>query len=683
MISGYEKYEPFFGVWKIKRKIGEGSFGKVFEIEREEYGAKYSSALKIISIPQNEKSINMIRSEITKADAVMYYQELVQRVIKETEVMAKLKGNSNIVSYEDHQIIEHPDGIGCDILIRMELLIPLKEYMMVHVFSEKDAIKMGIDIGNALELCRMKNIIHRDIKPENIFVSENGNYKLGDFGIAKNLEETNRDFLKQGTYSYMAPEVYKGEDYGTDSDIYSLGLVLYRIFNNNRMPFTPEFPSLVTYEDKSEALKKRILGEKLQPPVNAGEKVWKVIQKACTYEKKNRYKSATEFKNDLNKLLINADHTIDLLIVSKSNTYNSHMDERTVSECDNEPTVAEENELIIQQKPLGAFCDTDIEENDEKGVIERIISEEFSEKSHRKLGIWKLLTIILCIAIITGGITFYLNRKVTVPDITGMTQDEAKKELEGNGLNLEVKEVYNADIETGKVISQDIKQGQKVKNESTIEAQISLGKKMTEIRNYVGMDETSAKNQAEENGITLNIAEEYSDEIEKGNIISQKIEAGTKVEEGSSLDIVVSKGIETVIMPDFSGMSQSQVVNLCNEKGVEATFIWDNSNNIEKGYVIQQDVAANIEVKKGSSVMVTLSEGAEEKDATSKVSEKQEASSYSGNSDTNSSTAQPSGTMTTTELAQSNDQATENQTQSEDSEQQEQDKLEDALNQME
>ena len=120
-------------------------------------------------------------------------------------------------------------GIGWDILIQMELLTPLNQYIRDHVVTRQDVIRLGIDLCKALELCQKYNIIHRDVKPENIFISETGDFKLGDFGIARTVEKTTSGLSKKGTYTYMAPEVYKGEAYGTTVDIYSLGIVLYRL----------------------------------------------------------------------------------------------------------------------------------------------------------------------------------------------------------------------------------------------------------------------------------------------------------------------------------------------------------------------------------------------------------------------------------------------------------------------
>ncbi len=303
-ISYYKKYEPIFGEWSIVREIGEGSFGKVFEIERRDFGYTYKAALKAITIPQSRSEIERIADDGMGPESVTaYFRGFVQELVEEFRIMSKLKGESNIVSYEDHRVIEHTDEIGWDVFIRMELLTPLTKYAKEHGISRADVIRLGIDICSALELCRKNNIIHRDIKPENIFVSENGKFKLGDFGIAKTVEKTTGGLSKKGTYTYMAPEVYKGEAYGASVDIYSLGIVLYRFMNNNRAPFLPPYPTPIKYADRESSMNRRMDGETIPAPANADEALSRVILKACAYSPKDRYLSPSDMRRDLEALL--------------------------------------------------------------------------------------------------------------------------------------------------------------------------------------------------------------------------------------------------------------------------------------------------------------------------------------------------------------------------------------------
>ena len=290
--------------WNITRLLGEGSYGKVFEIERSEFGQTYRAALKVITVPQSSAEVRSVISEgMSVSQAEAYFHGIVEELMHEFSIMFKLKGTANIVSCEDLRVLEHPDGIGWDILIRMELLHPLLPYVYQHPMARRDIIRLGIDICKALELCQRYNIIHRDIKPENIFISDNGDYKLGDFGIARTIERTTSGLSKKGTYSYMAPEVYIGKKYGFSVDTYSLGLVLYRMLNKNRGPFLPQPPEAITYDNREQALARRMSGEPLPRPFYGEGRLGEIVLKACAFDPKDRYSSPQQLRQELEAIL--------------------------------------------------------------------------------------------------------------------------------------------------------------------------------------------------------------------------------------------------------------------------------------------------------------------------------------------------------------------------------------------
>lgn len=284
--------------WECVRELGSGSFGKVYEIQKEEFGRTFRSALKVITVPQNKSDIQDVYSEgMDRQSAVEYFEGIVQNITEEFVLMADLKGHSNIVSYEDHMVIPHEGEIGWDILIRMELLTPFTAWMENRTLSEEEIIKLGCDICRALELCQKKRVIHRDIKPDNIFVSSYGDFKLGDFGIARTMERTVSNLSKKGTYNYMAPEVYLGRPYGATADIYSLGTVLYRFLNENRIPFLPT--GAIKFTDREEALAKRMGGAPVMPPLHGSAQLKSVVTRALNYDPMGRYQSATDFLHAL------------------------------------------------------------------------------------------------------------------------------------------------------------------------------------------------------------------------------------------------------------------------------------------------------------------------------------------------------------------------------------------------
>ena len=298
-----------YGDWSIVQELGKGSFGTVYEIEKSEFGYVYRAALKVIHIPQGVADVEQVRSlGMSENDITEYYQDIVTDCIREIVLMSQMQGHTNVVNYQAHEVRRQENGVGWDILIQMELLTPLNQYMASHAMTRKDVVILGISVCKALERCQKLGIIHRDIKPANIFVSDQGDFKLGDFGIARTAERTMSGMSRKGTYTYMAPEVYQGKAYNHQVDIYSLGLVLYRLLNNNREPFLPPYPQKIRYQDQEQAMIRRMRGDRLPPPGEERGKLAEIVLKACSFDPKDRYASPKEMREALEELLWQAEH---------------------------------------------------------------------------------------------------------------------------------------------------------------------------------------------------------------------------------------------------------------------------------------------------------------------------------------------------------------------------------------
>lgn len=306
-MSDIMSFSPLWGEWHIKDLIGKGSFGAVYKAEKTEYGNTYTSAVKHISIPNESMNAESLISEGVVSDeksVLVYYDAVRDKMIKEINFCYALRGNTNIVSYEDHCIIPKKDGVGYDIFIRMEHLTALPKYMREHEFGEKQVIQLGIDICSALEVLDKHNIIHRDIKPANIFVNSVGVYKLGDFGESKVLSNTNVGMTVRGTYTYMSPEISMGRSADITADIYSLGIVMYRLLNGNKPPFVPVDMSAVDSQTVEAANIRRFRGEKLPLPQFCADKgLAAVIMKACEFSPADRWKKPIQMKKALEALL--------------------------------------------------------------------------------------------------------------------------------------------------------------------------------------------------------------------------------------------------------------------------------------------------------------------------------------------------------------------------------------------
>ena len=223
----------------------------------------------------------------------------MQSIISEYTMMKKLSECDNIVKCDDIRSVQHDNGIGWDVYIKMEFLTPLVD-ALPDIITEDATIKLAKDICNALVVCDKNNVLHRDIKPQNIFVATNGCYKLGDFGISKIAQKTSYG-THVGTPKYMAPEVYNNQPYGVSADIYSLGLVMYWMLNQRRMPFLPATGKISMAMDE-QAKARRLSGERIPAPANGSNSLKKVVLKACAYNPEERYKTPQQMLVDLNNL---------------------------------------------------------------------------------------------------------------------------------------------------------------------------------------------------------------------------------------------------------------------------------------------------------------------------------------------------------------------------------------------
>ena len=285
-----------FPGWEVIRKIGEGSFGGVYEIHRTLPGGRVEKcALKKLAVPRNDGEIQELISQSFSTESITaHYKNQMGELVNEYSLTQELSSCKNVVGCYDVRFIQHDDGIGWDIYIRMELLNPLRQALSAE-YQEATVLRLGLDMCNALLACQEHSIIHRDIKPENILVSDRGEFKLGDFGIAKVSEKTATGTMT-GTMGYMAPEVANRQHYGPQADIYSLGMVLYWMMNRRTLPFLPLPPSIPTGAQRQQAQDRRLSGEPLPPPIDGSEALRKIVLKACAFSPAERYRSAEEMQ---------------------------------------------------------------------------------------------------------------------------------------------------------------------------------------------------------------------------------------------------------------------------------------------------------------------------------------------------------------------------------------------------
>lgn len=298
--------------WTPEERIGRGEYGEVYKCVNKSLSPSAYAAIKVIAVPKDDNAVTELKAAGLDDGAVkVYFEKIVKDCVDEIMLLESLKGAPNIVSVEDYTVRERDDPFGWIICIRMEMLDNLPHYLAGKTLTEDDVICMGIDICTALETCHTRHIIHRDIKPSNIMVSPSGVYKLGDFGIARNLEKSSGALSNKGNLAYKAPEVENRENYDMRVDIYSLGLTMYQLLNNGRPPFVDPQKSVVSYEEREEAIRRRYLGETFPQAANASDGLTKVLNKACAFDPAKRYGSATIMKQALTALQKGEENNMD------------------------------------------------------------------------------------------------------------------------------------------------------------------------------------------------------------------------------------------------------------------------------------------------------------------------------------------------------------------------------------
>ncbi len=276
--------EPLFGCWYVESKISEGKNSKFYKVYKTDGDEKHYMGLKTVRFPSGEQEISRVIASGKYNNIDEYLDKLQESVIRNMGIMRSLSYHNNVVSLHNFTVIRES---SCFYLLTLtELLTPLNEYLSFETVSKNDVLNIGRDICRAMDAFRSKGMVHHNITPENIYVDTAGNYKLGDFGVY------DYDMSSSEASFYRAPELYnKNYLSDTSSDIYSLGIVLYKLLNNNRLPFLPPYPAPISLSDREQSFAKCIRGEHFPAPVNADFTLTNIISKATAFRADERYAS--------------------------------------------------------------------------------------------------------------------------------------------------------------------------------------------------------------------------------------------------------------------------------------------------------------------------------------------------------------------------------------------------------
>ncbi|MGN1195295.1 MAG: protein kinase [Acutalibacteraceae bacterium] len=405
-IEKLRNFEPLFGSWYIDKKLSEGRSSVFYRVYRENENGTEFLGLKTIRFPRTEADFNRVMQSGKYSSPEQYLTVLESELRKNMEKMMSLRANANIVRFDNYIIVRE---LNCfHVIILMEMLKPLSEYLTENMANSKEIAKMGYDLALALEGFRKQGIMHREIKPENIFVDDIGTYKLGDFGIS-NIGQLGDK--QEEMSNYLAPEVLYSTGIDTCSDIYSLGILMYKLTNNNRVPFLPEYPNSISVDDRKRAFERRMSGERLVKPAKADLDLSKIIFKAAAFRIEERYHTPEQLENDLSRYLFGADDPDATQVLPKINGAKEYK-------------TANQNDIYFDKNaPLKTTYTAEDRAKDEyKNAFDD--SDEEEPKNNKKwFALIAVLVIILAVVVffVVKGLNPKEEETTTIPDETSIS----------------------------------------------------------------------------------------------------------------------------------------------------------------------------------------------------------------------------------------------------------------------
>lgn len=563
--------------YEIIEKVGNGGMATVYKAEDK--------------VLKRNVAVKILRDEFTTDE------EFIKRFEIEAQSAARLV-HPNIVSIFDVGVEENL------YYIVMELIQgkTLKEIIIEErgPLPWKWSVNVAIQIASALEMAHKNNIIHRDIKPHNIIITEDGIAKVTDFGIAKAVSNSTITAFGTtiGSVHYFSPEHARGGFTDAKSDLYSLGVVMYEMVTG-KVPFDADTPVSVALKHMQEDPEEPIeLNPNLPGAVN------KIIMKALKKDTTLRYQTASEMLSDLRRALKNPD--------------GEFVDDR------------EYDETAKTQKintDLYGNIEEDSKAKNKKGKKEGKFKKFIKE--HKALSI--VIGLVLLFALSLGGTLAFLNLtnppEVELPNLVGMSKEEAQKETENLKLKFEIKEEeFNKEVPEGFIISQDPKYIEKynVKEGSTITVVVSKGQEKTKVPNVKGKSQEEALQLLEEANLKAEIIEETSKTVKEGYVISQETEPDEEAFAGDTVKIHISKGtgIKQVNVVSVIGQNEANAKTTLTGLGLKVNVAYEEDTSKADGIVLKQSIEGGKTVDEGTTITITVNKIAEMKEVSVTVNVK-------------------------------------------------------------
>lgn len=539
--------------YKIIRKLGEGGTAKVY--------------LAYDQIDERNVSLKILKKENID-------DRKVKKFKKEAETLALLD-DENIVKIYDvgqddnlHYIAaEYIDGMTLKDYIRTCSPIPVEEI-----------VKLSQQILHGVKHAHERGVVHKDLKTQNILLDEHKNVKITDFGIADIMDEdVTRTQSLMGTPQYIAPEILNRESLTAQSDLYSVGIVMYEMCVM-QVPFVGEKAAYIMIKQMSQPLPS-IIAQRADIP----QSLENVIIKATAKKLNNRYQNAKEMIEDLN-------HVFD------------------ADKMDEQPLVLADD--LVKQDEIEKTIDIGQEKIDLSNLKDNEQQKKDSKRKQKRI----IIVAIVLVLLLIGGLIFFNNRnkKITMPDLVKKTQNEAYSALEPLGIsskNVTIKYEYSKDIEQDKVIRTQPPAGDIINKKTPIVIYLSQGPEGKKLDNYVGKIASDVKTQLENDGYVVTL-EYVENDAKADTIVAQSPGNGSLVKPGDTITLTVSSGQKKVVVPNFTNMTKDEVDAWSKANQISITYETTCNNTVEANHVISQSVAYDTEINKGDQISISLSTGA-------------------------------------------------------------------------
>ena len=545
--------------YEILEKIGDGGMAFV-----------YKSKCKILN---RIVAVKVLRPEFVDDDIFI-------TKFKNEALAAASLSHPNIVNIYDvgqdenvHYIVmEYVDGYNLKDLIKKE--------GSMNIEKSLDICKQ---IALALSQAHKKDIIHRDIKPHNILISKDGLAKVADFGIAKATTSSTITNMGSmiGSVHYFSPEQARGGYIDKRSDLYSLGIVLYEMLVG-KVPFRGDTPVNIALKHISEDVSFSSEQEK-----NIPEEVRMMVYKLTKKIQGDRYSSAEELIRGIENIQNNKelDYEDDgYYVTQKIDSLNPEIIKQSSAQCKEEGV-----------KPL--------------------MRSNKAKKDNKKLISALAISLALILALgITAMAYFmkdiFINKEYVMPNLQNMTMEDATEKIKEMGMKIEIeKKLFDSTVAKDHIISQIPQEGSKVTKHDTIKVDVSKGGEEVEVPELINEKLEKVEGILQESKLKEGSIKYDFSSLPEGTIIQQKPRAFAKVEEGSEIDILVSKGreVKTLVVPKLVGQSLEDArVSLVGFRIGQISYTEDKTQ--DEGVILNQSVKWGQQADEGTKINLVVNQ---------------------------------------------------------------------------